>query len=208
MLCGDLKWEGNPKKEGICVSVIPRLWVLKNTLAMQAMQETWVWSLGWEDLLEKEIAVHSSILVEESHGQRSLVSQSMGSQSWIWLNVAPLNSEPQGTGAENGYKQAHEKAWKGESTSLDGRRKAPLSPLRMGLVAATQPTQRAAHLQASFPSLFPISLPQRQRSLMWKTGSELVLLGKKRHHFPPVCVDVEKAEGTRMDLGTKVCRFY
>ena len=28
-----------------------------------AMQETWVRSLGWEDLLEKEMATHSSILV-------------------------------------------------------------------------------------------------------------------------------------------------
>ena len=26
------------------------------------MQETWVLSLGWEDLLEKEMATHSSIL--------------------------------------------------------------------------------------------------------------------------------------------------
>ena len=26
------------------------------------MQETWVWSLGWEDPLEKEMAAHSSIL--------------------------------------------------------------------------------------------------------------------------------------------------
>ena len=26
------------------------------------MQETWVRSLGWEDLLEKEMATHSSIL--------------------------------------------------------------------------------------------------------------------------------------------------
>ena len=26
------------------------------------MQETWVQSLGWEDLLEKEMATHSSIL--------------------------------------------------------------------------------------------------------------------------------------------------
>ena len=25
------------------------------------MQETWVWSLGWEDPLEKEMATHSSI---------------------------------------------------------------------------------------------------------------------------------------------------
>ena len=27
-----------------------------------AMQEIWVQSLGWEDLLEKEMATHSSIL--------------------------------------------------------------------------------------------------------------------------------------------------
>ena len=27
-----------------------------------AMQETWVWSLGWEDPLEKEMATHASIL--------------------------------------------------------------------------------------------------------------------------------------------------
>ena len=27
-----------------------------------AVQETWVWSLGWEDPLEKEEATHSSIL--------------------------------------------------------------------------------------------------------------------------------------------------
>ena len=32
---------------------------------LPAMQETWVRSLGWEDLLEKEMATHSSILVWE-----------------------------------------------------------------------------------------------------------------------------------------------
>jgi len=30
-----------------------------------AMQETWIRSLGWEDLLEKEMATHSSILAWE-----------------------------------------------------------------------------------------------------------------------------------------------
>ena len=29
---------------------------------MQDMQETQVWSLGWEDPLEKEMATHSSII--------------------------------------------------------------------------------------------------------------------------------------------------
>ena len=32
---------------------------------LPAMQETWVQSLGWEDLLEKGMAIHSSILAWE-----------------------------------------------------------------------------------------------------------------------------------------------
>ena len=40
------------------------------------MQETWVWSLGQEDPLEKEIATHPSTLAWKSHGQRSLVEYS------------------------------------------------------------------------------------------------------------------------------------
>ena len=30
------------------------------------MQETWVWSLGWDNPLEKEMATHSSILAWEA----------------------------------------------------------------------------------------------------------------------------------------------
>ena len=41
-----------------------------------AMRETWVQSLGWEDPLEKGMAIHSSILAWKSHGQRSLVGYS------------------------------------------------------------------------------------------------------------------------------------
>ena len=50
---------------------------------LPAMWEAWVQSLGWEDLLEKEMAIHCSILawkipwMEEPAGL-----QSMGSQSW------------------------------------------------------------------------------------------------------------------------------
>ena len=42
--------------------------VVKN---MHARQETWVWSLGWEDPLEKEMAL--VFLLGKSHGQSSLV---------------------------------------------------------------------------------------------------------------------------------------
>ena len=55
---------------------------------LPAMQETWVWFLGWEDPLEKEMATHSSILAweilwTEMPGRL----QSIGSQkSQIWLS--------------------------------------------------------------------------------------------------------------------------
>ena len=48
---------------------------------LPAMQETWVQSVGWEDPLEKEIAIHSSILAwkiqrtEEPGGLQSMGSQ-------------------------------------------------------------------------------------------------------------------------------------
>ena len=48
------------------------------------MQETWVWSLGWEDPLEKEMATHSSILAcripwgEEPDRLQSTGSQRVG----------------------------------------------------------------------------------------------------------------------------------
>ena len=49
-----------------------------------AMQETWVRSLGWEDLLEKEMAIHSSTLAwkipwtEEPGGLQFMGSQRVG----------------------------------------------------------------------------------------------------------------------------------
>ena len=35
---------------------------VKNLPAMQETQEMWVWCLGWENLLEKEMATHASFL--------------------------------------------------------------------------------------------------------------------------------------------------
>ena len=49
-----------------------------------AMQETRIWSLGWEDPLEEEMAAHSRILAweipwtEESAGLQSMGSQRVG----------------------------------------------------------------------------------------------------------------------------------
>ena len=47
--------------------------VVKN---LPAMQEMLVRSLDWEDPLEKGTETHSSILLGESHGQRSLADYS------------------------------------------------------------------------------------------------------------------------------------
>ena len=47
------------------------------------MQENWFWSLGWEDLLEKEMAIHSSIpaweilWAEETGRPQSMESQEL-----------------------------------------------------------------------------------------------------------------------------------
>ena len=54
---------------------------VKNLPAMQETQETQVWSLGQEEPLEKEMAIHSSILAweipwtEEPGGLQSIGSQ-------------------------------------------------------------------------------------------------------------------------------------
>ena len=48
--------------------------VAQTVKCLPPMQETRVRSLGWEDPLEKERAIHPSILAWEIHGQRSLAA--------------------------------------------------------------------------------------------------------------------------------------
>ena len=50
--------------------------VAQTVKRLPTMRETLVQSLGWEDLLEKEMATHSSILAWKIHGWRSLVGYS------------------------------------------------------------------------------------------------------------------------------------
>ena len=60
------------------------------------MRETWVWSLGWEDPLEEDMATHSNILVwripwaEECGGLQSMGSQELNTSEW--LSTAEHNS--------------------------------------------------------------------------------------------------------------------
>ena len=54
--------------------------------SLPAMRMTWVWSLSWEALLEKEMATHSSIPVWRTPMDRGAwwATQFMGSQSVGW----------------------------------------------------------------------------------------------------------------------------
>ena len=74
---------------------------------LRAMQETWVWSLGREDPLEKEMATHSSILAwripwtEEPGGLQSMGLQRVG-PDWAtslsdWSNLAAAAVGPYAT---------------------------------------------------------------------------------------------------------------
>ena len=57
------------------------LFIAQSIKNLPAMQETWIQFLGWEDPLEKEMAIHSSILAwkipwtEEPGGLQSMGSQ-------------------------------------------------------------------------------------------------------------------------------------
>jgi len=56
--------------------------------SLPAVREIWIRSLGWEDLLEKEMATHSSILAWKSHGQRSLAGYSPWSCKRVGKDLA------------------------------------------------------------------------------------------------------------------------
>ena len=73
----------------MCVYVCTRVSLVAQMVKhLPAMQETWVHSLGWEDLLEKEMATHSSILawriprMEEPGRLQSMGSQRVG-HDWV-----------------------------------------------------------------------------------------------------------------------------
>ena len=64
----------------------PRGSVVKNPPAMQVPQETWVWSLGWEDPWKEDMATSLVFLPGESPWtEEPCRLQSTGSQSWTQL---------------------------------------------------------------------------------------------------------------------------
>ena len=67
----------------VVISILLQYWELIRcrqaslvTQMIKHLHETWVLSLGWEDALEKEMAIQSSILSWKFHGQRSLTGYS------------------------------------------------------------------------------------------------------------------------------------
>ena len=68
---------GNPIQSFVlCLQITQTSLVAQMVKRLPTMRETQVQFLGWEDLLEKEMATHSCILPGKSHGQRSLVDYS------------------------------------------------------------------------------------------------------------------------------------
>ena len=69
-------------------SLVAQGW--KNPPSMQQMWEMWVWSLGWEDPIEKGVATHSGILAwtilwtEDPGRLQSIGSQRIGHNGSNW----------------------------------------------------------------------------------------------------------------------------
>ena len=86
---------------------------------LPAMQETWVWSMGWEDPLEEDMATHSSILAwwipwtEEPGGLQSMGSQRVGH------NWATQHEEERRDGGEGSTLRTQtENTWFGASLPI------------------------------------------------------------------------------------------
>ena len=78
----------------------PAWWLKKKNLP--AMQEMWVWSLGWEDPLEEGIETHSSIpawripWTEEPGGLQSMGSQSRAQLKQLSMHTRAPDYLPRG----------------------------------------------------------------------------------------------------------------
>ena len=95
--------------------------MVKNPPATQETQEMWVWSLVWENPLEKEMATHSSILAweipwtEEPRGLQSTGLQNMAEH--LTSSVRHVVERLQ-TLTDAGKKLREERMLKGKKCSL------------------------------------------------------------------------------------------
>ena len=87
--------------------------VIKN---LPTMQETWIWSLGWEDPLEKDMATYSSILAwripwtEDSGGLQSMGSQSVR-HDWVTNSRPTCTHSSQQCQYDQGQRSDHRSRW-------------------------------------------------------------------------------------------------
>ena len=76
-----------PWHEDICLKIFRSSLTAQMIKNFLAMQETWVWSLGQKDPLEKGMATQPVFLPGEFHEQRSLAGYSHGvTKSRTWLS--------------------------------------------------------------------------------------------------------------------------
>ena len=107
-----------------CSASLPIYWafLLAQTVKnLSAMRESWVWSLGWEDLLEKGMATHSSILawripwIEELESYSPRGYKESGTTEPLThshlLNVNPNHNEISSHTSQNNYCQKKNKQW-------------------------------------------------------------------------------------------------
>ena len=91
--------------------------MVKNPLANAEMQEMWVQALGLEDLLEEEMATHSSILAWRIEWTQDVSFRSFpNSSGWWWLisSIFLIRSSCHETTHVNGYYGA----WPGWAVSI------------------------------------------------------------------------------------------
>ena len=68
--------------------------MVKNPPAKADMQETWVWSLGWEDVLEEEMATHSSVLCMGNPMERGIWWATVHGFTKSWTRLTTLLTLP------------------------------------------------------------------------------------------------------------------
>ena len=98
VLLGKTKGQTPNRQTGLCKNIRSGVWKsyefqLQHSLEkLPSMQETRVWSLGWGDSLEKEMATHSSILACE-------IPWTEGDSPWghkrVWHNLGTEQQWPQ-----------------------------------------------------------------------------------------------------------------
>ena len=129
-------------------------WV-KNPPAMQETQETWVWSLNWEDSLEKEMATHSSILawkIKWTEEPGGLQSKELDTTELYQGSFKDLNN----VNYRHGWRPNMAKKWVDFSlrVKLEGHQEARFSSIR-----CKSPLVSVLTSQVNSADVFKVILP-------------------------------------------------